>query len=68
MQPNLFAKVLILKILTEKKKIVSQHKGQSQQFSKSGLDTKDNLDLDWSQLLRPLGLCNLNGRYCLILS
>ncbi len=58
MQPNLDAKVLILKILTKKKSIVSWHKGQSWQFSKVGLHTKDNLDfdLDWFQLSRPQGI------------
>jgi hypothetical protein len=59
-QPNFYAKVSILKISTEKKKIVSWHEGHSRQFSKSGLDTKDNLDLDldWSRLSRPPGLKN----------
>jgi hypothetical protein len=50
MQPSLDSKVSILKIWTEKKIIVSQHKGQSRQFSKVCLD------LDWSPLWRPPGL------------
>jgi len=53
MQPNLDAKVSILKY-GPRKKIVSRHKEHSRQFSKGGLDTKDNLD--WSRLSRPPGL------------
>ncbi len=41
------------------KKFWSQHNGQSQRFSKVGLDRSRNLDLDWSQLLRPPGLLSL---------
>jgi hypothetical protein len=65
MQPRLDSKVSILKISTEKKIIVSQHEGQSRQFSKVCLDTKDNLDLDWSRLSRPPGLLIHMSRHAL---
>jgi hypothetical protein len=57
-------KILILKILTmKKKKLISNLKAWH--FKKVGLDTKDILDLDWSWLSRPLGLSNCWTKYYL---